>query len=116
MNTPQLTDLAIAAVEDLKAIDLKVLDVHELTSIADVMVICTGTSARHVKSIAQNILDKARESGRRALGVEGLGEGEWVLVDLNGVIIHVMQAQTRAFYQLEKLWDLSAGQRKTLMG
>lgn len=109
MKTPlsiDLKELAVAALEDLKAIDVKTLDVHELTTIADWMIICTGTSNRHVKSLAENVMEKAKEAGLRATHVEGLAEGEWVLVDLNGVIVHVMQAQTRAFYQLEKLWDL----------
>ena len=102
-----LKALAIAALEDLKGVDIKVLDVRELTPITDHMVICTGTSNRHVKSLAENVMDLARKGGFRPLGVEGLGEGEWVLVDLNGVLVHVMQAQPRLFYQLEKLWDMS---------
>ncbi|HWY25309.1 MAG TPA: ribosome silencing factor [Nevskia sp.] len=103
-----LTALAVAALEDLKAVDIKVLDVRELTPITDHMVICTGTSNRHVKSLAENVMDKAKEKGFRPIGVEGLGEGEWVLVDLNGVLVHVMQAQPRLFYQLEKLWDMNS--------
>ena len=102
-----LTALAVAALEDLKGVDIKILNVRDLTTIADAMVICTGTSNRHVKSLAENVVDMARQRGFRALGIEGLGEGEWVLVDLNGVLVHVMQAQTRLFYQLEKLWDMS---------
>lgn len=103
-----LKALAIAALEDLKAVDIKVLDVRELTPITDHMVICTGTSNRHVKSLAENVMDQARQKGFRPIGVEGLGEGEWVLVDLNGVLVHVMQAQPRLFYQLEKLWDMNS--------
>ena len=102
-----LTALAVAALEDLKGLDIKVLDVRELTPITDHMVICTGTSNRHVKSLAENVMDKAKQKGYRPIGVEGLNEGEWVLVDLNGVLVHVMQAQPRLFYQLEKLWDMS---------
>src|SRR5882757_2222083 len=83
-----LTALAVAALEDLKAVDIKVLNVRDLTTIADAMVICTGTSNRHVKSLAENVVDLARQRGFRALGIEGLGEGEWVLVDLNGVLVH----------------------------
>jgi len=104
--TDDLSKLAADTLEDLKGFDIRVLDVRDLTPITDTMLICTGTSNRHVKSLAQAVMDKAREHGHRPRGVEGLGEGEWVLVDLNGVIVHVMQAQTRAFYQLEKLWDL----------
>lgn len=92
------------AVEELKAVDVKVLDVAGLTSITDTMVICSGTSSRHVKSIAENVIEQARKHGFRTLGTEGLRESEWVLVDLGDAVVHVMQAQTRAHYQLEKLW------------
>jgi len=87
-------------------LDIKVLDVAALTTITDHMVVATGTSNRHVKSIADNIIVKAKEAGYRPLGVEGLDAAEWVLVDLGDVVAHVMQAQSRAFYQLEKLWDV----------
>lgn len=99
--------LAVAALEDLKAVDIRVLDVSKLTTITDIMVIATGTSNRHAASLAHSVIDKAKESGHRPVGVEGLNEGEWVLVNLGGVIVHVMQAQARAFYQLEKLWDFT---------
>jgi ribosome-associated protein len=109
MKTPshtKLTKLAVAAIEDLKGQDVKVLDVRALTAITDSMVICTGTSSRHVKSIAENVVTAFKEKGLRPRGIEGLDQGEWVLVDLGGVLVHVMQTQARAFYQLEKLWDL----------
>lgn len=104
-------DSVVDAIEDLKGQDIKVLDVRSLTSITDAMVICTGTSSRHVKSIADNVGDKLRKQGLRARGVEGKEVGEWVLVDLGSVVVHVMQAQARAFYQLEKLWDLQSERR-----
>lgn len=105
-KNPPVIDLALAAIEDLKAKDVTVLDVRGLTTITDTMVICTGTSNRHVKSIAQAVVEKVKEAGHRPLGLEGLEESEWVLVDLGEIVVHVMQTQTRAFYQLEKLWDM----------
>jgi len=100
-----LAELARAALEDLKAIDIRVLDVSRLTTITDYMLIATGTSNRHASALAHSVIDKAKENGHNPVGIEGMNEGEWVLVNLGGVIVHVMQAQTRAFYQLEKLWD-----------
>lgn len=105
MKSP-LVKLVAHAIEEIKGLDVKVLDVMPLTTITDHMVICTGTSNRHVKSIADNITVKAKAAGVRPLGVEGLDAAEWVLVDLGDVVVHVMQLQTRAFYQLEKLWDV----------
>lgn len=106
-----LKSCVVNAVEDLKGVDVKVIDVRELTTITDSMVICSGTSNRHVRAIAENVIDEAKQAGFRPLGIEGLSESEWVLVDLGDAVVHVMQAQARAFYQLEKLWELSPGRR-----
>ncbi len=100
-----LLALARGALEDGKAKDLVVLDVQAMTTVTDYMLICTGTSQRHVKSLAENLALAAKAAGHPP-GIEGLDEGEWVLVDLGAVIVHVMQQQTRAFYQLEKLWSM----------
>ena len=102
-----LLKLAIGALEDMKAQNITVLDVMKLTTVTDTMVICTGTSNRHVKSLAQNVAEEAKHAGHQPLGIEGSEQGEWVLVDLGGVVVHVMQAQARAFYQLEKLWAVA---------
>ena len=104
--TESLVDLALLAIDDLKGKDVTVLDVRGLTTITDTMIICTGTSTRHVKSLAQAVVEKCKDAGHRPNGVEGLDDSEWVLVDLGEVVVHAMQTQARAFYQLEKLWDM----------
>ncbi|MBO3275244.1 ribosome silencing factor [Pseudomonas schmalbachii] len=105
MQTEQLVELAIAALEDLKAQDILPIDVREKTSVTDVMVIASGTSSRQVKSLAENVLMKAKENGVKPLGSEGLDSGEWALLDLGNVVVHVMQPATRQFYDLERLWQ-----------
>jgi ribosome-associated protein len=100
-----LQDLVTTALDDMKAVNVKVLDVRGLTDIADVMIIASGTSDRHVKSIADHVVEKAKESGFRPLGKEGERDGEWVLVDLQDIIVHVMLPRVREFYGLERLWD-----------
>ena len=103
---PVLGAVIAAALEDMKAQHVTVLDVRELTDVTDTIVIASGTSDRHVKSVAGQVLERARAAGFRSLGVEGLREGEWVLVDLQDVIVHVMLPRVREFYSLEKLWDV----------
>jgi ribosome-associated protein len=105
---PPLKAVILAALDDMKALDVKVLDVRDLTDIADYMVIASGTSDRHVRSVAQRVVEKAKEAGFRPHGLEGLKDGDWVLIDLNEVIVHVMLPRVREFYGLEKLWDLTA--------
>jgi ribosome-associated protein len=94
----------IAALESLKAKDVREIDVRGRTSIADLLVIASGTSARHVKSIADEVTRFAKQAGIMPLGVEGEQEGEWVLVDLGDVIVHIMLPRVREFYGLERLW------------
>lgn len=110
--TPRkLLDLVTDALDDGKAEDIKAFDVSTLTSIADFMVIATGRSSRQVKALADRVADAARKKKVKPLGVEGEQASEWVLVDLGDVIVHVMQPETRAFYQLEKLWDSAPAPR-----
>jgi ribosome-associated protein len=108
MQSEELKQFAVAALEDMKAVDIKVFDVRGITGITDFMVIASGTSSRHVKSVADHVSMEAKKVGVRPLGVEGAREGEWVLVDLADVVVHVMLPQARDFYQLEKLWDVGA--------
>ncbi|RJG14310.1 ribosome silencing factor [Pseudomonas cavernicola] len=105
MQSEELVKLAIAALEDIKAQDITTIDVREKTSITDFMVIASGTSSRHVKSLVDNVLEKVKEKGVRPLGSEGLDTGEWALLDLGDVVVHVMQVATRQFYDLERLWQ-----------
>jgi ribosome-associated protein len=107
MKTQELTDLVVAALDDMKGVDIRVFDVSALTPITDRMVIVTGRSDRHVKSLAQSVAVRAKAAQHPPRGTEGQRQGDWVLVDLGDVVVHVMQAQARAFYQLEKLWDVA---------
>jgi ribosome-associated protein len=93
------------ALDDMKAVNVRVLDVRGLTDIADTMVIASGNSDRHVRSIAERVLEKAKAAGFRPLGTEGARDGEWVLVDLQDLIVHVMLPRVREFYGLEHLWE-----------
>jgi ribosome-associated protein len=111
LTSNQLRDLVISTLEDLKAIDIQQLDVSGQSPLADLFVVASGSSTRHVKSMAEKLALKAKAAGNQPLGVEGEREGEWVLVDLNDVIVHLMLPQTRAFYNLEKLWEASSQQR-----
>lgn len=102
-----LVKTVVAALDDMKAVNVKVMDVRKVTDVADCMVIASGNSDRHVRSIADNVVMKAKAAGFRPMGTEGERDGEWVLVDLNDVIVHVMLPRVREFYGLEGLWDVS---------
>ncbi|MDE2306529.1 MAG: ribosome silencing factor [Gammaproteobacteria bacterium] len=95
----------------MKALDVKVLDVRGLTDVADTMIIASGTSDRHVRSVAQRLVEKAKAAGFRPHGVEGQQDGDWVLIDLTDTIVHVMLPRVREFYGLEKLWDVKTAKR-----
>ncbi len=104
MQADQLKELVIEALDDLKAVNPVIMDVTGLTDVMDYLVIASGTSNRHVKSLADNVCMEAKKQGQRALGVEGEDAGEWVLVDFGDVVVHVMLPATRDFYDLERLW------------
>ncbi len=100
-----LLKTVVAALDDMKAVHVKVFDVRGVTDVADCMVLASGNSDRHVRSIADRVVERAKGGGFRPIGIEGQRDGEWVLVDLNDVIVHVMLPRVREFYGLEELWD-----------
>lgn len=104
-QTLALCKLVGNALDDLKAINIVFINVKDISSVTDVMVIASGTSNRHVKSLAQNVIDECKKAGQQILGNEGQDTSEWILIDLGYVLVHVMQEQTRSFYELEKLWS-----------
>lgn len=107
-STPEeIADLAVAVLEDIKASDIVRLDVRHLTSLMDYMIVASGRSDRHVRSIADTLIERCKAAGLTIVGQEGQEGGEWILVDLVDVVVHVMLPKTRDFYELEKLWDIA---------
>jgi ribosome-associated protein len=104
MQLEQLKDLVVETLNDMKARDISVMDVRGKTAVTDYMVIASGTSDRHVKAVAETVAYRAKEAGEPPIGTEGVADGEWALVDLNGVVLHVMLPKVRDFYNLERLW------------
>jgi len=108
VTTDQLQALVIEALDEVKARDVRVFDVKDKTAVTDAMVIASGTSSRHVQTIADRVVETAKRAGHAPLGVEGGRDSEWVLVDLADVVVHVMLPRARGFYNLEKLWSVEA--------
>lgn len=106
MQPEELAEIVLNTLDDMKAQDINTLDVRGKTSITDIMVFASGTSDRHVKSLAESVAFQAKLAGEPPIGIEGETEGEWALVDLNGVVVHIMQPKVRDFYQLERLWSV----------
>jgi ribosome-associated protein len=107
-----LEKVVLAALDDLKAVNVKVLDVRGLTDVADTMIVASGTSDRHVRAIADSVIERSKAAGRRPMGTEGKQDCEWVLVDLQDVLVHVMLPRVREFYALEQLWEGPAESRR----
>ena len=107
MNSEALSDLVIEALDDIKAKDIVKLDVRDMTTVTDYMIVASGTSNRHVQALVENVTEKARQAGHKPIGVEGEEGGEWVLLDLQDTLVHVMLPKVREFYNLEKLWSIT---------
>ncbi len=105
MTKQTIKQIVINALDDLKGVDIEYLDVRQLTDVMDSLVIVTGTSNRHVRSLAENAVMEAKKNDIRPLGVEGQETADWVLVDFGDLVLHVMLAETRSFYDLERLWS-----------
>ena len=107
MNSEELSNLAIEALEEIKGLDIVKLDVRNMTTVTDWMIVASGTSSRHVQALVDNVAEKAKAAGHRPSGVEGESDGEWVLLDLQDALVHVMLPKVREFYNLEKLWSIT---------
>jgi ribosome-associated protein len=101
----------VDAIEDIKGFDITVMDVRKLTSMTNYMIVASANSSRQAKSIADNVREKLKEKGFQIRGTEGEKEGEWVLVDLDDIVVHIMVPTTRAYYNLEQLWGETEGRR-----
>ncbi len=105
MDVRKLQRIVVAALEDIKAHDIEVINTTKLTSLFDCIVIASADSARQTKSLARHVHDKTKEAGGAVIGMEGEDSGEWVLVDLGSIVVHIMQPAARAYYNLEELWQ-----------
>lgn len=103
--TADLCETILNTLDDMKASDIQVLDVRKLTSITDNMIIASGRSSRHVRAVAEKVIETAKQNDMTVIGSEGQQQGEWVLIDLGDIIVHVMAPEMRDYYQLEKLWS-----------
>jgi ribosome-associated protein len=115
MQIEQLKRLVLDTLADMKARDVSVIDVRGKTAVTDFMVVASGTSDRHVKAIAEMVAFRAKDAGEPPLGCEGVSDGEWALIDLNGVVVHVMLPRVRDFYNLERLWSAPAAVEATAL-
>lgn len=112
MSVDEIRALVMSALEDLKAENIVELDVRDKTDVTDYIIVASGNSNRHVKSIANNVVVSAKKAGHPPIGVEGEADGEWMLVDLADVVVHVMQPQIRDFYDLESLWQVDLSRQQ----
>ncbi|HLX29410.1 MAG TPA: ribosome silencing factor [Casimicrobiaceae bacterium] len=112
MRVDKLQEVAVAALEDIKARDIRIFDVRPQTSLYDTMIVASADSNRQAKALAGHVRDKLKEAGASILGVEGEEAGEWILVDAGDIVVHVMQPPVRAYYNLEELWGAQVPLRR----
>ena len=111
MGARHMRELIVSSLEDDKAIDIEAIDLEGKTSIADYMVVASGTSQRHISAIAEKLMQRLKEHGIVTPGAEGLGECSWVLIDAGDVVVHIFRAETRALYDIERLWSVAPAER-----
>lgn len=111
MEIAQLQQIVVTALEDIKARDIEVIDTSRLTPLFDRIIIASAESGRQTRALARNVHDKVREAGGEVIGIEGEDSGEWVLVDLGGIVVHIMQPAVRSYYRLEELWGAAPASR-----
>jgi len=111
MNSKEVTEMVVNTLDDMKGTNLVVIDIIGKSSIADAMIVVTGTSQRHVKSMAESLRVTSKEANHPPLGVEGGDASDWILVDLGDIIVHIMTEEKREFYSLEKLWSVGPGDK-----
>lgn len=112
MDTARLQHIVVSALEDIKARDIEVIDTSAITALFDRIVIASAESARQTRALARNVADKVKAAGGEVVSIEGEEGGEWVLVDLGGIVVHVMQPAVRSYYQLEELWATTPAGRR----
>ena len=105
LDTPELSAQIVATLDGAKAVDIKTIDVRNMTDITDIMIICHGTSDRHVSALARHVTDSLAELDCKPVSIEGEESGDWILIDYLDVVVHIMQRDTREHYDLESLWD-----------
>ena len=113
MDITRLQDIVVSALEDIKARDIEVIDTHALTALFDRIVVASAESARQTRALARHVADKVREADGEVVSIEGEDSGEWVLVDLGSIVVHVMQPAVRSLYQLEELWSATPASRRS---
>lgn len=112
MNTPKLQEIVVSALEDIKARDIEIIDTTKLTALFDRIVVASADSGRQTRALSRNVQDKVKEAGGQVVSVEGEETGEWVLVDLGDIVVHIMQPAVRSYYNLEELWMNHATARR----
>ncbi|ATE62268.1 ribosome silencing factor [Thauera sinica] len=112
MDTPTLQQIVISALEDIKARDIEAIDTTRVTALFDSIVVASAESSRQTRALARNVIDKVKEAGGEVVSIEGEDSGEWVLVDLGNIVVHVMQPAVRAYYRLEELWSTTPASRR----